>query len=262
MPRNSQGGYSLPAGTFVNSGDTVLVSQHNPAFADVAQALTNSLDRNGSGGMLADLNMNGFRGRNLAPGVEDTDAATVGQLSNSNIPVGAIVDFAGTVAPTGWLLCGGQSVSRTTYSALFASIGTTYGSADGSSFNLPDLRGRVAAGADFAVAGTSNRLSGIGSNPGQAGGSQTHTLTSDQMPSHTHTGSTSAVGDHTHSGGTYGGGSAAYGNEVFVLSYNADTGPAGGHSHTMNLNNTGGGLAHPIVQPTIILNKIINAGIN
>lgn len=262
MPRNSQGGYSLPAGTFVNSGDTVLVSQHNPAFADVAQALTNSLDRNGSGGMLADLNMNGFRSRNLAEGVEPTDAATVSQLSNSNIPVGAIVDFAGAVAPTGWLLCGGQSVSRTTYSALFAAIGTTYGSADGNSFNLPDLRGRVVAGADFSVSGASNRLNSIGSNPGQAGGAQTHTLTQDQMPAHTHTGSTSAVGDHSHGGGSGGGAVAQSGGDIFVATSGFQTEPAGAHSHTMNLNNTGGGQAHPNVQPTIILNKIINAGIN
>ena len=56
--------------------------------------------------------------------------------------------FTGT-APTGWLLCNGAAVSRTTYASLFAVIGTIYGSGDGSTtFNVPDFRGRVPAGVD------------------------------------------------------------------------------------------------------------------
>lgn len=59
------------------------------------------------------------------------------------VPSGAIMTYAGSAAPTGWLLCDGTAVSRTTFSALFASIGTTFGAGDGSTtFNLPDLRGR------------------------------------------------------------------------------------------------------------------------
>ena len=55
--------------------------------------------------------------------------------------------FAGATAPSGWLICDGSAISRTTYSTLYAVIGTTYGSGDGSTtFNLPDLRGRVAVG--------------------------------------------------------------------------------------------------------------------
>lgn len=55
-----------------------------------------------------------------------------------------VSDFAGTSAPTGWLLCDGTAVSRTTYAALFAVISTVYGVGDGSTtFNLPDGRGRV-----------------------------------------------------------------------------------------------------------------------
>lgn len=60
MPRNVSGVYSLPNGTLVTTGDTLLVSQHNPAMSDVAQALSNSLDRDGSGGMRANLSMGGF----------------------------------------------------------------------------------------------------------------------------------------------------------------------------------------------------------
>ena len=64
-------------------------------------------------------------------------------------PTGCVFSFARSTAPSGWLLCYGQAVSRTTYAALFAVISTTYGVGDGSStFNLPDLRGRSVAGKD------------------------------------------------------------------------------------------------------------------
>jgi len=60
------------------------------------------------------------------------------------VPPGVVLPFAGTSAPAGFLLCGGQAVSRATYAALFAAIGTTFGAGDGSTtFNLPDLRGRA-----------------------------------------------------------------------------------------------------------------------
>ena len=63
------------------------------------------------------------------------------------MPVGAIIDYAGATAPAGWLLCFGQSLARTgTYAALFSAIGTTYGSVNGSTFNVPDLRARVGVG--------------------------------------------------------------------------------------------------------------------
>ena len=83
--------------------------------------------------------------------------------------------FAGTVAPQGCLFCDGSAVSRTTYVALFGVIGTTYGEGDGSTtFNIPDLSGRV-------VIGVSNSHA-----IGTTGGSETVTLTADQLPSHVH----------------------------------------------------------------------------
>ena len=61
---------------------------------------------------------------------------------------GMIFAYAGASAPTGFLLCDGSAVSRTTYAGLFSLIGTTYGAGDGSTtFNVPDLRGRFAIGA-------------------------------------------------------------------------------------------------------------------
>ena len=65
------------------------------------------------------------------------------------VPAGAVMPFAGSTAPAGWLLCFGQAVSRSQYGELFAVLGTSYGVGDGSTtFNLPDLRGRVVAGVD------------------------------------------------------------------------------------------------------------------
>lgn len=77
MPRDSQGNYALVPGTLVSSGDTILVSQHNPAMVDIAAALSKSLDRDGTGGMRATLNMNGFPIANVLPGVNPNDVATV-----------------------------------------------------------------------------------------------------------------------------------------------------------------------------------------
>jgi len=62
------------------------------------------------------------------------------------MPAGAVIPFAGSAAPTGFLMCDGSSVLRSTYADLFTAIGTTFGSVDGTHFTLPDMRGRVAAG--------------------------------------------------------------------------------------------------------------------
>lgn len=69
-------------------------------------------------------------------------------LLYSDAPIGSILPYGGSAAPSGWLLCQGQAVSRTTYAGLFAVIRTSFGSGDGSTtFNLPDLRNKAAMGA-------------------------------------------------------------------------------------------------------------------
>jgi len=76
---------------------------------------------------------------------------------NSRMPTGVVTMYGGATAPTGWLLCQGQAVSRTTYAALFAAIGTNFGTGDGSTtFNLPDMRevAPVGAGTFAAVTGS------------------------------------------------------------------------------------------------------------
>jgi microcystin-dependent protein len=92
-------------------------------------------------------------------------------------PAGTVNPFAGSSAPSGWLLCDGRStgISRTTYAGLFAVIGTTYGTGDGSTtFNLPDLRGRVIAGVDNMGGTDAGRLS-TSNTLGTASGSETNT---------------------------------------------------------------------------------------
>lgn len=97
-------------------------------------------------------------------------------------PAGAVLAFAGSAVPTGWLLCNGQTVSRTTYPALFSAIGTTYGAGDGSTtFALPELRDRTI----FGVSATKAL--------GTASGSALVTLTTGNLPSHSH-----SLNDHTH----------------------------------------------------------------
>lgn len=265
MPRAPDGTYTLPNGTIVATGETLLTSQHNPPFLDVAAALSASLDRDGLGSMRAPLAMGGNAITGLEPGTNPTDAATVSQLSSgAGTPIGTVIDFAGSTAPDGWLICAGQSLNRSDYAALFAVIGTTYGSASGTTFSLPDCRGRVSAGRDLDQGGLAGRLTTTmtpnGTTLGAAGGTQSVTLTTSQMPVHTHTGSTASSGSHSHEVGSvgsvsvgFGGGNTAAGDGT------GSTSTAGAHTHTMSLDNTGGGEAHPNVQPTILFNKLIRA---
>lgn len=162
------------------------------------------------------------------------------------VPTGTVNPFAGSAEPAGWLLCYGQAISRTTYAALFAVIGTTYGVGDGSTtFNVPDLRGRAIAGKDNMGGSAANRLTsttittGGSTTLGGYGGAQTHQLTIPEMPSHTHT-SKARPTDTT-------GGNETVPNQF----YN------GSNVTTYTTNATGGDGAHNNVQPTIILNYII-----
>jgi microcystin-dependent protein len=116
---------------------------------------------------------------------------------------GEVIAYAGAAAPGGWLLCAGQAVSRTAYAALFAVVGTTFGAGDGSTtFNVPDLRGRVPAGKDDMNGSAASRVtsggSGIaGATLGASGGAETVTLTAAQLPGSVVQGTGSVAMDDT-----------------------------------------------------------------
>lgn len=311
MPRDSGGNYSLPPNYLAIPGQTIRTEQHNPPLEDLAQAMTQSLPRDGRAGMVGPLDMGTFPIRNVAAGVAATDVANVGQAS---VPIGSVIDFAGANAPAGWFFCAGQALSRTTYSELFAVIGTSYGAGNGSTtFNLPDLRGRVPAGRDDMNGTNANRLSTVyGAAARTLGGSfgnPSYTLALTEIPSHNHTGVTGTAGQHAHTGVTtaagnhdHGGTTSSNGNHSHSLTLptsgvvssgnspilgppqNAQvygTSAAGEHTHIIrtdfsgnhqhgivadgNHNHSiaaqGGGQAHPIAQPTFIINKIIKASI-
>jgi microcystin-dependent protein len=209
------------------------------------------------------------------------------------VPIGSVTAFAGSAAPSGWLLCGGQTVSRTQFSGLFLTIGTTYGSGDGSTtFALPDLRGRTIAGEDDMGGTAANRLTsgGAGINGivlGATGGSQTHTLDISQIPSvasasHRHefgfalndnyyqpTGTNAAMaasaGAYRYSTGTYQGATLS-GTVTDTRKDGAGTVSSGSSQRFSTFGDTqtpsataGGGGAHNNTQPTIVLNYIIKA---
>jgi microcystin-dependent protein len=115
----------------------------------------------------------------------------------SLFPVGFIGQFAGTVAPSGWWLCDGSAISRTTYAVLFSLVGTTFGAGDGSTtFNVPDINGRTVVGP-----GTNSDVNGVGKSDGLPSANRSpihnssHNIT---LPAHGHA-ATAGVSDPGHS---------------------------------------------------------------
>ena len=213
-----------------------------------------------------------------------TAAGTSGQLLQSNgaaaptwvaspgVPTGSLFPYAGSSAsvPSGYLLCDGSAVSRTTYATLFTAISTTYGAGDGSTtFNVPDLRGRMPLGAGT---GTGLNASGTGAPSGTAQtartagqwlGNETVTLTTSNIPQMT-TGNMSQNSSHNHGSGATGFwvyNSAGAGTLAGGSTYNASAGGSSvtasssvEHTHTV-------GTASPTsttnIPPSIVVNYII-----
>lgn len=200
-------------------------------------------------------------------------AATV--FADAILPPGIIAPYAGSAAPTGWLLCNGATVSQATYAALFAVTGHTYGAdPGGGNFILPSLKGKVPVGIDAAQTEFDVR--------GETGGAKTVALVTGEMPAHTH-----ATGTHAHSG-TSGNQNANHNHTMSGSTttngshqHNADGGVAGttltetgfytqptgnqsaNHGHSiptegaMTTDSKGSGTAHANLQPYIALHYIV-----
>jgi microcystin-dependent protein len=185
-----------------------------------------------------------------------------------NIPVGASIDFWGSTTPnSSFVLPYGQAISRTVYSYLFNNVfGTAYGAGDGSTtFNIPDLRGRVIASPDTMGGGDAGRLSGsVIPNRGligSAGGEAKHALAASEIPTITSSVSVNVSGSISGStSGVYvsGTGSGVGGGGSFGIIGNASVSGSfsGSGSGSATSNNTGGA-AHNVMQPTILANRIL-----
>ena len=167
------------------------------------------------------------------------------------VPAGSLIDYAGATAPTGWLLCFGQAVNRTTYADLFAIISTTFGVGDGSTtFNVPDFRGRVGLPADNMGGSSANRVVATqADNVGQASGAETVALTTAMLASHTHSLLCSVeAGDQ----------SAPASNKSIAASANTYIiDPASTAIEPSSIGSSGSGAAHDNMPPYLTINKII-----
>jgi microcystin-dependent protein len=290
----SQGNlYNPTSGLLSGLGE---VTTNNAAFAALASmnsgasAPTNTQTATPYAGMMW---LNTAASLNTVNIYDGADWLIVGYLDTVNhvwTPKGATgtgAVFFGATAPPGALLCYGQILSVSAYPALFAAIGGQYGGDGVTTFGIPDMRGRVAAGLDNMGGGTpAGRLtsggSGIaGTTLGAAGGAETHALSVGELASHNHT-----LTDPTHShggytgydtpahyhaytgpgsiGGSNGAGTGAISNiwsGTASPQTNADS-PA--HQHTIpagatgiTLASTGSGTAHQNAQPTLIASFII-----
>ena len=150
------------------------------------------------------------------------------------LPVGSVLEFPttdSTKVPDGWLFCDGSAVSRTTYADLFALIGTSFGSGDGSTtFNLPTKEGLVSVG----VKSSDTDFDTIG----KTGGEKTHTLILNEIPAHSHS--------YTN-------------NPNAIFSSGTGSYSAVGGTQASSTGSSGGGQAHNNLQPYLVTNFIIKA---
>jgi microcystin-dependent protein len=167
------------------------------------------------------------------------------------LPPASVISSASSVVPSGFLLCNGQEVSRTTYSALFAAIGTAFGAGNGSTtFNVPDLRGRVIAGLDNMGGTPASRLTTFSATTvGAAGGADKHTLTTGELAVHNHGVTDPGHGHSYQDGYNDGSGGFGLGSGVATVDHARTTSSA---STGITINNAGSGTAHNNTQPTMV----------
>ena len=227
-------------------GDVALgeVPDDSITYAKIQDAVANNVllgNDNGAGEEVQELNATEVRAMlNVADGAEvnvqsdwneaDTNSDAFIQNKPIFVPTGTVSAFAGSAAPTGYVLCDGSEYDQTVQADLFAVVGSTYntGGETANHFRVPDLRGQVVAGMGGSLLSGTDAL-------GDTGGAATHTLTEAEMPSHNHDYEKPLYRDLVPGGS----GQYSYASQIDQTS------------------DTGGGQAHNNVQPTMILNYII-----
>lgn len=160
-------------------------------------------------------------------------SGNVNSPSGLLVPTGSVIPYCGTSNPAGWFICNGATYNKIIYDKLFSAIGYTFGGS-GEFFAVPDLRGRVVVGSASDASGITNK------NVGDLGGSETHTLTEDEMPAHTHTVNTDISG---------------WTSSAYNVAGAPDRPDRGSNSTTTS--SAGGSQPHNIMQPYLTLNYII-----
>jgi microcystin-dependent protein len=180
----------------------------------------------------------------------DFDGANLSGIEG--IPTATIVPWSSASVPSGFLECNGAAVSRSTYSALFAIVGTTYGAGDGSTtFNVPNLADNVAIGKSnnkaLGTTGGANTVSITAA--GNVGGSTANaTLSTAQLASHSHS---FQIGNGSPSN------FPPLGRNANQTGNTTNAGSGGGHSHNISATFSGNAVNAAIVQPYLTLIYII-----
>lgn len=307
MARNGSGTYTK-VNTFVAS-QPITAAGHNQNWDDLATEITNSVATDGqttmtgplkaSNGAVSlpshtfgsdpDTGMYRIGANNIgiaANGAKVVDIATTGAAVTGTfaatgvisqggfalLPLATVFPYAGLTAPSGYLFCYGQEVSRATYAALYAIVADTYGAGDASTtFNVPDLRGRVVAGQDDMGGSSANRLTNAndglnGDTLGATGGGETQVLVTGNLPAYTPAGSngtvtvTSTISTIQRNAASFSMNPAGGATDFPQTNANSVTSTGSGPTFTGTAQG-GTSDAFGVVQPTIVLNYIIFAGV-
>lgn len=203
----------------------------------------------------------------LSLGVVYLRPAQSSSIITSQVITGTIIAFAGPTCPYGYVGADGSSLARAgRYANLFGVLSTKWGAADGSHFNVPDLRGRFLRGRDAGAGHDPDAASRIASTTGGATGDSVGTLQADGLGTHSHgvtdPGHVHGVSDpgHVHgytvwvghgqnggADGTYGGGSFGLGNTAGTNTGSSTTGVSiNNHTTGISINNAGGNETRPV----------------
>jgi microcystin-dependent protein len=242
----------------------IFITNNYSNYSTVCDTYYSTCTTRGPTGPRGIRGVTGPTGPQGVPGTATNTGATgaTGARGYDGNPAGTIIPYAGIYPPDGYLLCDGREVSRTTYNVLFLLIGTTYGNGDGATtFNLPNIKGRVVTGLDT----TQSEFQTLG----LTGGEKSHILTEAEMPRHSH-----QIVDpgHTHTlVDNYGQASYIFVNGPYVMTSDyalsnasTSTNPISTLSSVTGIQilSTGASLAHNNLQPYIVMNYYIKFDTN